>query len=218
MSCCSYWHILSNPIPQYDCITNKARKATTKFKDRTEDEQGKKIPFTKQTKKGHTLSAKSHHLESGGDVMPKISRLEKQTEKSCQLWEEQHAVHEGHCWKNLQAEMAMFQHVQLQNARLEQLRCREVLGFPLPTRLQHMSPHCHIEVAQMGASSLTAGDSPCTGGTVFSGGFTEATGEMPQRPQWSRQHYRKEGGKSLCRMPVKDSQLRRTSQPHLDHF
>jgi len=56
MSCCSYWHILSNPIPQYDCITNKARKATTKFKDRTEDEQGKKIPITKQTKKGHTPS------------------------------------------------------------------------------------------------------------------------------------------------------------------
>lgn len=42
MSCCSYWHILSNPIPQYDCITNKTRKATTKFKDCTEDAQGKK--------------------------------------------------------------------------------------------------------------------------------------------------------------------------------
>lgn len=60
MSCCSYWHILSNPIPQYDCITNKARKATTKFKDRTEDEQGKKIPITKQTKKGHILSGNTN--------------------------------------------------------------------------------------------------------------------------------------------------------------
>lgn len=60
MSCCSYWHILSNPIPQYDCITNKARKTTTKFKDCTEDAQGKKIPVTKQTKKGHTLSGNTN--------------------------------------------------------------------------------------------------------------------------------------------------------------
>lgn len=60
MSCCSYWHILSNPIPQYDCITNKDRKTTTKFKDCTEDAQGKKIPIIKQTKKGHTLSGNTN--------------------------------------------------------------------------------------------------------------------------------------------------------------
>lgn len=54
MSCCSYWHILSNPIPQYDCITNKARKTTTKFKDCTEDAQGKKyLSPNKQRKDTH---------------------------------------------------------------------------------------------------------------------------------------------------------------------
>ncbi|KAM9586989.1 uncharacterized protein ACIBXB_006634 isoform 2-T2 [Morphnus guianensis] len=122
MSCCSYWHILSNPIPQYDCITNKARKATTKFKDRTEDEQGKKIPVTKQTKKGHTFSAVGRAA-----CRPRRAFLEEPPGRDGRV-----------------SACAIAERV----AGTTRLRCRGLLGFPPPTCLQHMSPHCHIEVAQ----------------------------------------------------------------------
>lgn len=48
----------------------------------------------------------------------------------------------------------------------------------------------------MGASSLRAGN---RSGTALSGGFTEASGDTPQRPQWSHQCYCKEARKSRCK-------------------